>query len=376
MHTCWRVRSSILNDHPTLSERRHSSTEHSPSVAAESHAADPASAAPEEEGLLSGADRPIHLTPSRRPAEQSHDSIDNGDEVNEIGLQIRPVQSLSQAEFAALEQLAFKYGRYSDSYLAVEQQRHCYLSADHQAAVSVIPMGRVLHISGGILAAPEHHAQVIDQLQTYAARTGQTVACYSIGDDKRPLFEDAGWEVSKLGEDTLLSLKDLSWTGKPFEWVRRQENYCGRAGLVSREIAHREMESTEWQQIRQELFEIQAEDLQDRIYAQEMSLLVGRLEPDNLQRRRLFVAEDRQSGRIQAFVIANPMNAGRGWSLEMYRKRASTPRGTMPFLLKRTIDTFRSEDVDEVSLCLIPWKDCHTYRGPRTSPLVRHGMTL
>lgn len=295
---------------------------------------------------------------------------------DEDEIHIRPVSSLSATEFAVFERLAFCHGRCSDSYLAVEQQRHCYLSRDHRAAVSVIPVGRVLHISGGILAPPELHLPVIRRLEAFARKTRRTIACYSLNDEQREVFEAAGWEVSKLGEDTMLSLQDLTWSGKAFEWVRRQENYCRRSGLTSREVPHRELEGPEWNRIQSALLEVQAEDLRDRIYAQEMSLLLGRLEPENLQRRRLFIAEDSVTGRIQAFVITNPMNGGRGWSMEMYRKRADTPRGTMPFLLKQTIDVFRSENAEEVSLCLIPWKDCHTYRGPRSSLLIRYAMAL
>jgi phosphatidylglycerol lysyltransferase len=149
---------------------------------------------------------------------------------------LRRVGALTPDEFEAFERLAFEHGEYAESYLAIEPERYCYLSADRQAAVSIVPAGRYLHIAGGILAAPTRRPQMITALAEHARRTGKVVAFYAVGEQDRPFFEAAGWEVSKFGEDTDLDLNTLRWSGKPYEWVRRQFNFCQRAGLRSREI--------------------------------------------------------------------------------------------------------------------------------------------
>ena len=291
-------------------------------------------------------------------------------------LQFRPVTSLSPTEFAALERLAFEHGHAPDSYLIVETHRLCYLAPDHSAAMSVIVSGRNVHISGGILAPVEIRRQIIARLAELARRTRQFVACYSIGELDRPLFEEAGWQVTKFGENTSLKLESLSWSGKPYEWVRRQFNYCQRMGLTCREVRQEMINVDSWKKLTEDMFEIQRDDLKDRVYSTELSFLVGKLQPEHLGRRRLFIAEDQTKMRVEAFVIANPMRGGKGWAFEMYRRRQDAPRGTIPFLIKWIIDGLKAEGVEEASLCMLLWKGTHTFNGKRTSSLVRWGLAV
>ncbi len=289
-------------------------------------------------------------------------------------LQFRPVASLSPAEFEALECLAFEHGQAPDSYLAVESHRHCFLAPDHSAAISVIISGRNVHIFGGILAPFELRRQLIIQLRAMARQSNRLINCYAIGEQDRPLFEDAGWEVTKFGEETSLKLELLTWSGKQYEWVRRQQNYCQRMGLSCREVIHQTIDRELWRELADELFEIQRDDLKNRVYSREMSFLVGKLEPDKLGRRRLFITENQETARIEAFVVANPMRGGLGWGFEMYRKRQDAPRGSVPFLMKWIIDAMKMEGVEDASLCMLLWKDSHKFVGKRTSPLARWGL--
>ncbi|HEX3314399.1 MAG TPA: DUF2156 domain-containing protein [Gemmataceae bacterium] len=276
---------------------------------------------------------------------------------------LRRVGALTPDEFEAFERLAFEHGEYAESYLAIEPERYCYLSADRQAAVSIVPAGRYLHIAGGILAAPTRRPQMITALAEHARRTGKVVAFYAVGEQDRPFFEAAGWEVSKFGEDTDLDLNTLRWSGKPYEWVRRQFNFCQRAGLRSREIVPQELSEDNWREVKIVLFEILREDLKDRVYSDEMGLLVGKLQPDNLGRRRLFVAENEKTATIEGFLIVNPMRGGRGWAVESYRKRNSATRGAIPFLMKAAIDQLQSEGAEHVSLCMLLFKDTANFEN-------------
>ena len=289
---------------------------------------------------------------------------------------LRAVQSLSAVELAALERLAYEHGQSPDAYLAIEMDRHCFLTPDHSAAMSVVVSGRCLHLSGGILAPEAARRRLIVQLGEHARRSKCLIACYSIGERDRLLFEEAGWEVNKFGEDTTLSMGTLNWSGKAYEWVRRQSNSCQRAGLTCREVSRQTLDPDAWKRLSDELFEIQRDDLKDRIYDQEINLLVGKLQPDQLGRRRLFIVEDPAKARVEAFVIANPMRGGDGWALEMFRKRQDAPRGAVPYLIKWIIDVLKVEGADEVSLSLLLWKGSDTYVGNRTSWLLRWGLLI
>ena len=284
--------------------------------------------------------------------------------------ELRRVGALTPEEFETFERLAFEHGEYAESYLAIEPERYCFLSSDRQAAVSIVPAGRYLHIAGGILAAPDRRPAMLAALAEHARRTGKTVAFYAIGEQDRPLFEAAGYEVSKFGEETDLDLTTLRWAGKPYEWVRRQFNFCKRAGLGCREIVPQELSEDNWREAKIVLAEILREDLKDRVYSDEMGLLVGKLQPDNLGRRRLFVAENEKTGAIEGFLIVNPMRGGRGWAVESYRKRNSATRGAIPFLIKATVDQLQSEGAEQVSLCMLLFKDTATFEANQSGGLL------
>jgi len=306
---------------------------------------------------------PLETSTLRATANQVPEPARQEAPTGPMTLELRRVGSLTPDEFEAFERLAFEHGEYAESYLAIEPERFCFLSSDRQAAVSVVPAGRYLHIVGGILAPVGRRPQVIAALAEHARRTGKFIACYAIGEQDRPFFEAAGWEVSKFGEDTDIDLQTLRWSGKAYEWVRRQFNFCKRAGLVAREIVRQDLSPDEWREMKIILAEITRDDLKDRIYATEMSLLVGKLQPDNLGRRRLFVAENTNSGEIEGFLIANPMQGGRGWAIESYRKRRTATRGAMPFLMKAAIDQFQADGAEHVSLCMLTFKDTGTFKN-------------
>ncbi|MBS0265483.1 MAG: DUF2156 domain-containing protein [Planctomycetes bacterium] len=314
----------------------------------------------------------ITIAPKEAPG------IRNGEpDVAALGpLQLRRVSTLTAAERRALERLAYKFGESPESYLAIEPERFCLVVPDFSAAISVIPAGRCLHCSGGLLAPVSVRRAMVRCLSEYARQTQRLIACYSVGEADRPFFEEAGWEVSKFGEDPTIRLGDLDWKGKSFEWVRRQANYCRRKGLVVREIDHRALAPEAWHTLKSELAEIHTSDLRNRIYSREMNLLTGKFQPDNLESRRLFIAENPQLGRIAAFIIANPMQGGKSWALESFRRRHEAIRGSIPFLMKSIIDALQEEKVESASLSLLIWKDCRRFRGNRMSRLLSRCLIM
>ena len=61
------------------------------------------------------------------------------------------------------------------------------------------------------------------------------------------------------------------------------------------------------------------------------------------------------------------------WAMETYRQRHDAVRGTIPFLMQQAIETFKSEGVPRVSLCLIPGLRCQTPLAG-DSALARRGL--
>src|SRR5262249_52242970 len=177
-------------------------------------------------------------------------------------------------------------------------------------------------------------------------------------------------------EEPIIDLDTCRWVGKSYEWVRRQTNYCLRQGLTAFEVRPEALTAQQWSRTLSELLEVSAESLQKKPQNREMQFYVGQLADHALGLRRLFVARgEHGAGRIEGFVVCNPMRNGSEWAAEIFRHRQDGVRGTIAFLLHQTAKQLQAEGVRRMSLCLIPGQRCSTpLEGD--SFLIRRGLSL
>ncbi len=275
-------------------------------------------------------------------------------------------------ERARMEQLAFSYGTAPESYDIVISDGSILTTPCGQGILSVLPHRRYWHMPGGMMVPEELKRDCVQWLHRVSVANRKTVAVYSVAEEDVPLFLDAGYEVSKFGEEPLLDLGDITWKGKNFEWVRRQTNLCLRAGLKVEEVVDEQARHD----LAEELVEILHEDLNTRTYSKPLRLLEGEFDPFLLFRRRLFVARAPDTGRIEGFLACSPMLNGQAWGFETYRKRNDAVRGTIPFLFRSVIDQLQQEGVRLVSLCLVPGKGATENPNPSSSFLVRFSLSM
>jgi phosphatidylglycerol lysyltransferase len=272
-----------------------------------------------------------------------------------------------------LERFAFQYGRSYDSYLVTEPGRQCFWSRQATGVVVYVQTGKYLNVGGGLIAPPQQQAELLAQFVEFARQRQLIISFYNIADDNLPLFERLGFQITKWGEDALIDLPDQTWSGRAFEWVRRQSNYCRRNGLVFCECNSDSYLPSQWDAIVAELREISSARLNTKPQAVEMSFLDGRFDPNCLGRKRLFVA--RSARRIEGFLLCNPCLNGKEWALEVYRQRPDGIRGTIAFLIHQSLRQLQREGVSRASLCLVPGLHCNRCR-PGDSRLIRWALML
>lgn len=265
-------------------------------------------------------------------------------------VQPRCRSELTSSERSEMERFAFEHATSAESYDIVISNGSFLQTPCKKGLVSVLQHGRYWHIPGALIAPDELKPEMVRWLKQVSEAQNTTLAAYSIGAEDAQLFIEAGYEVSKFGEEPLLDLGEITWQGKEFEWVRRQTNFCRRAGLEVVEVR----DESERLAMAGELIQIMLEDLKPRTYPQPLRLLEGQFDPALLFRRRLFLARSTASGRTEGFIACSPMQNGQEWAFETYRKRSDAPRGTVPFLFRDVIDRLQAEGVSTVSLCLVP----------------------
>lgn len=290
-----------------------------------------------------------------------------------VGLKER--SQLTAADMERIEQTAFAHSHSPESYDIVGSMGSLLETPCQQGLMNVFVNGKYWHVSGGVIAPNKMQPVIVNWIKQISARQRQVIALYSVTEEDLPLYVDAGFEVTKFGEEPILNLGELDWKGKKFEWVRRQTNYCKRAGLTVSEISRVEADS----ELARELNEVLHEDLKYRSYPKPLRLLVGEFDPEALHQKRLFVARSPEHDRVEALLACSPMNGGTSWSFEMYRKRKNSPRGAIPFLFRTVIDQFQAEGIQKISLCIVPGRGVHEWEYgeyDKTSWLARTSLSI
>ncbi len=282
---------------------------------------------------------------------------------------------LSPASRAALEDLAFRYGQSYESYLVTEPDRHCFFMAERLGAVAFLRRDRYLHVGGGLLADAADRPALLDSFADWARQHKFRLMFYNVGPQDLSLFRAAGFQVTKWGEEPIIDLRDLTWAGRKFEWVRRQTNYAIRQGLEFSECHPDRLAPPVWDQLARELVEISDSVLAERPQVGDIGFLNGRFDPACIGRRRLFIARHARLERVEGFLMCNPCRGGNEWALELYRDRPDAVRGTIPFLMHQALRQFQQEGIERASLCLVPAMRCNRPLAG-DSPLIRRAMTV
>jgi phosphatidylglycerol lysyltransferase len=265
--------------------------------------------------------------------------------------------SMDAATLALLERLAFQYGRQYDSYLATDTAgKEYFWCSGQRGVVCLIRLGRRIAVFGGILAPEELWETLAAELREHCRRHGLRLGFFGVELRHRALLERLGFQVTKVGEDVIVDLAGRTWTGKKFEWLRRQSNFCQRSGLVVEERVRERLSGEEWAGLMDEMEEINRQFLQDRPHNQGLRNVVSRFERQLIFRQRIFVA--RSTHRIEAFVVCTPCLGGSSWALECYRQRKDAPRGAVPFAMHQALRQLQQAGDAAASLCMVPLLNC------------------
>jgi phosphatidylglycerol lysyltransferase len=278
------------------------------------------------------------------------------------------------SRWSHIEEQAFEFGLVYDSYFTTEDNWKRFRAKGLDGLISYRRLGKYVKVVGGLLASDEEKPQLLREFTQLSDSYGLYSSFYNIVENDIDHFREQGYQVTKWGEEPIVDLASCTWSGKPFEWVRRQTNYCRRAGVTIVEHRRDEMDDESWTALLRELRVVSDSLLATKPQASEIQLVEGQLEVAGWGRRRLFVAYSQDlPPRIEGFLIALPMDGGRRWSFEMYRHRPDAVRGVVPHLFHETMIRMKAEGIESVSLCLLPGLGCEEPH-PGDSALTRRSL--
>ena len=200
---------------------------------------------------------------------------------------------------------------------------------------------------------------LLAELVEHADRAGCVLSFFNVHEDELALFRESGFQVTKWGEEAIVDLADRSWQSPAFAWVRRQSNYCRRQNVVVQQCRWQLLPAADWQATIAELSTVSSAHLAMTPQRREIRFLEGRFMPEQLGRRRLFIARGEDGrGRIEGFLACNPLMDGKRFAFETYRHRPDAVRGVSAYLMHQAMIQLAQDGVDSVSLCLVPGLGC------------------
>jgi len=177
------------------------------------------------------------------------------------------------------------------------------------------------------------------------------VGAYQVSPDVLAAFRQEGFADVQIGKEAIFSLDQFTLCGGKMELVRAATNKARRAGVV---VSEHDPFAFGAAAVNAELREISREWLKAK-GNRELGFVLGTLGLEQASAKRYFVARSNHgSGRIEGFIVCEPIFGRSGYYLDVTRRRTDAIRGTMELLTAEILRCLREEGYEMASMGVAP----------------------
>lgn len=241
------------------------------------------------------------------------------------------------------------HGQNPLSYLALEDDKQYYFSKQVEGLCVYKVVHNVMIICGDMICAKEDGFAMLSELLSFSKENYYSLFFMDVTEAFKPLFEQAGFGLTKSGEAACFDLETYQISGGAGAKMRAAINHATKAGIVVEEI---DPKKTECEKEVRAMKAISREWLSEK-NSPELSFTIGRDNFNTPMDRRYFVAKDAE-GIVQAYIVYNPYLNGKAYMAEVTRRRTSAPRGVMEKINYEAFMKMKAEGVLETTLGLSP----------------------
>jgi phosphatidylglycerol lysyltransferase len=250
---------------------------------------------------------------------------------------------------AQLESWITQYGINSTSYVLLEGPKQYFTSPHVDGFLAYQVRAGIAVIGGDPVCARRQAPELIRKFVT--AMKGRPVGAYQVSLQMRDAFREAGFNDIQIGKEAIFDLDRFSLAGGSMELVRAATNKARREGVVISE--HRPF-ALGAAPLNQELRAVSSEWLRTKGQP-EFGFLLGSLGLEQRSAKRYFIARSAGGGgRIEGFIVCEPIYGRNGYYLDVTRRRGDAVRGTMELLTSETLRLLRAEGYEMASMGLAP----------------------
>jgi phosphatidylglycerol lysyltransferase len=174
------------------------------------------------------------------------------------------------------------------------------------------------------------------------------IVFWQIRDTLSDLYRRAGLHMLKIGEDPIINTRTFTLAGKAMANVRTSVKRAEKEGLhvvFYRGQVQDAEQRTQMERISHAWLASKG--------GSEWGFSMGRFDPLGDPEQVTVLAVD-PANKVHAFVTFVPIYGRNGWGLDLMRRCEQTTPGTMELLLARSIEYFKCDGADMVSLGLAP----------------------
>ncbi len=253
-----------------------------------------------------------------------------------------------QVPQAKLDSWVQRYGASSNSYVLLEGPKSYFTSPGVDGFLAYQLSAGVALIAGDPVCAPQQAHRLVHDF-TRAIR--RPVGAYQVSPSMLDAFRQEGFADVQIGKEAIFDLDRFTLAGGQMELVRAATNKARRAGVV---VSEHQPFASGAEVINKELREISAEWLKGK-GNHEMGFVLGSMNLDHPSAKRYFIARSKNgTGRIEGFIVCEPIYGRSGYYLDVTRRRPDAVRGTMELLTAQILRLLREEGYHMASMGLAP----------------------
>lgn len=253
-----------------------------------------------------------------------------------------------QAQHAKLDFWVRRYGTNSNSYVLLEGPKSYFTSPDVDGFLAYQISAGIALIAGDPVCAPGDARRLI---HAFCSAVMRPVGAYQVSPEILSAFRQEGFADVQIGKEAVFSLDQFTLCGGKMELVRAATNKARRAGVV---VSEHDPFAFGADAINEELREISREWLKGK-GSQELGFVLGSLGLEQPSAKRYFLARsDYGAGRIEGFIVCEPIFGRSGYYLDVTRRRADAIRGTMELLTAEILRRLREEGYQMASMGVAP----------------------
>ena len=270
---------------------------------------------------------------------------------------------------AQLERWVRQHGSNSTSYVLLEGPKRYFTSPRVDGFIAYQVRAGVPVIGGDPVCEPDRAHALLTEFER--AMHGRPICAYQVSPELLKAYRCAGFEDVQIGNEAVFDLTRFTLAGGQMELVRAATNKARREGVVILEHHPFALGAAE---VNKELRSVSEEWLHAK-GNHEMGFLLGSFDFSRRSAKRYFVARSGGGkGRIEGFIVCEPIYGRNGYYLDCTRRRIDAIRGTMELLTSEIFRVLGDEGCDMASMGLAPLAkldDPDLGRHPRLTKLMK-----